>query len=298
MTATQMHKNEVPTSAALVQQLLAAQFPQWADLPIQRVPSSGTDNALYRAGDELLVRLPRIDWATEQADKERYWLPRLAPHLPLRLPEQLAMGEPGAGYPWSWAIYRWLPGQSARLDILAEPKQAATDLARFIQALQAIPTDGGPDAVTHELRGQSLQWRDEDTRAAIAEMAGLIDTAAALRVWEEALAAPEWAGSPVWFHGDLLAGNVLVHDGQVSAIIDFSGLGVGDPAPDMLIAWNLFAGASRDWFRRELAVDEATWARGRGQALAQAAMFIPYYLHTNPGGVAAAQRALAQLLDE
>ena len=297
MTATKMHENEVATSAELVRQLLADQFPQWARLPIRRVSSSGTDNALYRVGDELLARLPRIDWATEQAEKERHWLPKLAPHLPLPLPEQLAMGVPGAGYPWSWAIYRWLPGQSARLEILADPKQAATDLARFIRALQAIPTDGGPDADEHGLRGRSLTYRDEATRAAIAELGGLIDTAAALRVWEEALSAPEWTGPPVWFHGDLLSGNVLVHEGRVSAIIDFSGLGVGDPAPDMLIAWNLFDSVSRDWFRRELAVDEATWMRGRGQALAQAAIFIPYYLHTNPGGVAAARRALAELLD-
>ena len=293
-----MHDNEVSTSPELVQTLLADQFPRWAGLPIQRVPSSGTDNALYRVGEELLARLPRIDWAIEQADKERYWLPKLAPHLPLLLPEQLAMGEPGAGYPWSWAIYRWLPGQSARLDILADPKQAAMELARFIQALQAIPTDGGPAAAAHGLRGRSLKWRDEDTRNAIAQLDDLIDTAAALRVWEEALAAPEWNGPPVWFHGDLLAGNVLVHEGRVSAIIDFSGLGVGDPAPDMLIAWNLLDSASRDWFRRELEVDEATWTRGRGQALAQAAIFIPYYRHTNPGGVAAARRALTELLHE
>jgi aminoglycoside phosphotransferase (APT) family kinase protein len=296
MTAVNMHANEVHTDAQLVGRLLAAQFPQWADLPLTPVPSAGTDNALYRLGSDMVVRLPRIDWAVGQAEKERRWLPRLAPHLPLAIPEQLARGEPGEGYPWPWSIYRWLPGESATLERLNDPCQAAGQLARFVTALWQIDTTDGPPAAEHNLRGAPLALRDERARAAIAALAGVIDTERAKSVWEAALEAPAWEGEPVWFHGDLLSGNVLVERGHLSAVIDFGGLAVGDPACDLMIAWSLFSGASREVFRVETAVDETTWLRGRGCALSQAAIFIPYYWHTNPTGVKNARRMLAELL--
>lgn len=151
--------------------LLDAQFPQWADLPLAPVPSAGTDNAIYRLGDDLAVRLPRIHWATGQVVKERAWLPRLAPFLPLQLPVQLAVGEPAAGYPYQWAVYRWLPGEHATSAPLADPKQAARDLAAFILALQQIDTAGGPLASEHNLRGVPLALRDAATRAAITTVA-------------------------------------------------------------------------------------------------------------------------------
>jgi aminoglycoside phosphotransferase (APT) family kinase protein len=297
MTAN-MHANEVQTDAQLVGRLLAAQFPQWADLPLTPVSSAGTDNALYRLGGDMVVRLPRIDWAVGQAEKERRWLPRLAPHLPLAIPEQLAMGEPGQGYPWPWSIYRWLPGESATLEGLNDPCQAAGQLARFVTALWQIDTTDGPPAVEHNLRGAPLALRDERTRAAIAALAGVIDVRRATAVWEAALAAPAWEREPVWFHGDLLSGNVLVEQGHLSAVIDFGGLAVGDPACDLMIAWSLFSGMSREVFRVETAVDEATWARGRGCALSQAVIFIPYYRRTNPTGVKNARRMIAELLAE
>lgn len=298
MTAVNMHANEVHTDAQLVGRLLAAQFPHWADLPLTPVPSAGTDNALYRLGSDMVVRLPRIDWAVGQAEKERRWLSRLTPHLPLAIPEQLAMGEPGEGYRWSWSIYRWLPGESATLERLNDPCQAAGQLARFVTALWQIDTTDGPPAAEHNLRGAPLALRDERTRAAIAALAGVIDTERAKSVWEAALEAPAWEGEPVWFHGDLLSGNVLVERGHLSAVIDFGGLAVGDPACDLMIAWSLFSGASREAFRVETAVDETTWLRGRGCALSQAAIFIPYYWHTNPTGVKNARRMLAELLAE
>ncbi len=296
MTFQKMHDGEIATSVDLVARLVAGQFPQWAGRPLRPVPSSGTDNALYRLGDDLLVRLPRIDWAVGQAEKERRWLPRLAPHLPLQIPVQLALGEPAEGFPWPWSIYRWLEGENATLDRLADPLQAAADMARFIAALQRIDPAGGPPAFEHRLRGVPLELRDRQTRRAIAAMAGMIDEAAALAVWEAALAAPVWERPPVWFHGDLLPGNVLVHEGRLRAVIDFSGLGVGDPACDLMIAWGLFAGESRAHFREALAVDEATWQRGRGQALSQAVIFVPYYRETNPLGVAYARRMIDEVL--
>ncbi|MEZ4767223.1 MAG: aminoglycoside phosphotransferase family protein [Caldilineales bacterium] len=291
-----MHDGEVVSDAMLVRRLLAAQFPRWADLPIRPVASSGTDNALYRLGDELLVRLPRIDWAVGQVDKDLRWLPRLAPLLPLAIPEPLARGEPGEGYPWHWGIYRWLDGRDATHESLADPVRAAVDLAQFLAALQRIDPAGGPSAAENGLRGVPLATRDEDTRAAIAALDGLIDTDAALAAWEAALDVPDWDRAPVWFHGDVLPGNLLFEDGRLRAVIDFAGAGVGDPAPDLMIAWNLFSGASREAFRRTLGVDDATWARGRGHALSQALIFIPYYLHSNPVGVAVAWRAVAEVL--
>lgn len=293
-----MHANEVHTDTRLVRRLLATQFPLWADLPLTPVPSAGTDNALYQLGSGMVVRLPRIEWAVGQAEKERRWLPQLAPHLPLAIPEQLAMGEPDAGYPWPWSIYRWLPGESAALERLHDPCQAAVQLARFVTALWQVDATDGPSAAEHNLRGAPLALRDKPTRKAIAALAGIIDTGKATAVWEAALAAPAWEGEPVWFHGDLLSGNVLVEQGRPSAVIDFGGLAVGDPACDLMIAWSLFSGVSREVFRAETAVDEATWLRGRGCALSQAVIFIPYYWHTNPIGVKYARRMLDELLAE
>src|SRR5262245_36274599 len=192
MTTGKMHVDEVDTSVDLVARLLAAQFPQWASLPLAPVPSAGTDNALYRLGAEMVVRLPRIDWAVGQAEKERQWLPMLAPFLPLAIPVQLAIGAPGEGYPWPWSVYRWLAGESATFERLADPCQAAHDLAHFITALQQIDTTNGPRAVEHKLRGRPLALRDTQTREAIAAMQGMIDTDALTGIWEAALQAPEW----------------------------------------------------------------------------------------------------------
>lgn len=293
-----MHEGEVDTSPALVQQLLAGQFPQWANLPLRRVASAGTDHAIYRLGDDKSVRLPRIGWATGQAEKEMHWLPRLAPQLPLALPEPLARGEPAAGYPWPWSVYRWLPGQNATIDTLTHPEATAVTLAHFLTALQQIDTTGGPLAAAHQLRGVPLISRDEATREAIAALHGLYDAAVLVAIWEAALHAPDWDQAPVWFHGDVLPGNLLFENGRLTAIIDFGGLGVGDPACDLMIAWNLFTAESRAVLRQALAVDDATWARGRGHALAQAVIFIPYYLGTNPVGVAYARRAVAEIVAE
>lgn len=298
MSAGRMHADEVDTNIDLVVRLLAAQFPQWAGLPIRRVPSAGTDNALYRLGHDMVVRLPRIDWAIGDVEKEQQWLPKLAPFLPLAIPVPLAKGHPGEDYPWDWSIYRWFEGEEATIEGLADPCQAAVDLARFIAALQRIDTTGGPRAMDHDLRGSPLAMRETPTREAIAALQDMIDTEAATRVWEDALQTPEWARAPVWFHGDLLSGNLLVERGRLSAVIDFGGLGVGDPACDLMIAWSLFSGASRDAFRAALAMDDATWARGRGHALSQAVIFIPYYLNTNPLGVCNARRMVDEVLND
>ncbi|MEZ4590763.1 MAG: aminoglycoside phosphotransferase family protein [Chloroflexota bacterium] len=293
-----MHDDEVDTSPALVRQLLADQFPHWAHLPLKPVPSAGTDHAIYRLGTDKAVRLPRIGWATGQAEKERHWLPRLGPQLPLAVPQPLALGQPAAGYPWAWSVYRWLPGQNVASDTLTNPGETAVALAHFLAALQQIDTRDGPLAAAHHLRGAPLITRDEAFREAVAALPELYDRTLLTAIWEAALQAPGWDRAPVWFHGDVLPGNLLFVNGRLSAIIDFGGLGVGDPACDLMIAWNLFTAAGRAVLRQALAVDEATWARGRGHALAQAVIFIPYYLETNPVGVAYARRAVAEIVAE
>lgn len=299
MSARKMHAAEVETDAALVRRLLAAQFPEWAELPIERVRSGGTDNAIYRLGDDMAVRLPRIEWAIAQADKEHEWLPRLAPRLPLAIPVPLAMGMPAEGYPWRWSVCRWLPGENATVERIADLRRAAIALAQFIDALQRIETTGGPRPGQHNFgRGVPLAMRDAVTRAAIAKLGGMFDTGELTAAWGAALRAPVWDGPPVWIHGDLHPANLLVERGQVTAVIDFGGLGVGDPACDFAAAWTLFSneGESRDVFRAALSIDDASWARSRGWALSTGLIALPYYLDTNPVIVGMARRQIAEVL--
>lgn len=295
MSASKMHDEELEIDATLVRRLLAAQFPRWADLPIERARSAGTDNAIFRLGDDLALRLPRVSWATDQVDLESEWLPRLAPHLPLALPVPLAKGAPSAEYPWQWAICRWLEGEEAAMNRLADPEQAARDLAGFILALRQIDPSGGPRPEPGR-RGSPLATRDEETREAIASLRGMYDTDELIAAWDASLQASVWDGPPVWLHGDLQSGNLLAHQGRLSAVIDFGCLGVGDPACDHQAAWNFFSAAHREAFRAALRDDDATWARGRGWALSVAVIALPYYLHTSPEIVARSRFTIAEVL--
>ena len=289
-----MHPDQIDTDVELVRRLLAAQFPQWAELPIEPVVSYGTDHDIYRLGNHLAARLPRIEWASHQAAKEAKWLPKLAPHLPLAVPVQLAVGYPAGGYPFDWSVYQWLPGENAN-GTIDDLHRAAVDLAAFVKALRQVDTtDAHPRPPGR--RGAPLAELDEQVRASIARLDDRIDGTAALLSWEESLSAPRWEGEEVWVHGDLLPGNLLVVDGRLSAVIDFGALNVGDPACDLQPAWNVFTGDSRTRFRGELDVDDAAWLRGRGWALYQAVAALPYYWDTNPGMIRQASHALAQVL--
>jgi aminoglycoside phosphotransferase (APT) family kinase protein len=294
MAAAKMHADEVDTDVALVRRLLAAQFPHWADLSIDLVDSYGTDHDIYRLGDDLAARLPRIGWATRQAAKEAEWLPKLAPHLPLAIPTQLARGQPAEGYPFEWSVYEWLPGENA-IGTIDDLDQAAIDLAAFVRALRRIDWSGAHPRSPGS-RGGPLAELDEPVRRSIAELGDRIDGEAAVRSWEESLHASAWHGPDVWVHGDLLPGNLLVLDGRLAGVIDFGCLNVGDPACDLQPAWNVFAGPNRARYRAELEVDDASWLRGRGWALFQAVVALPYYWDTNPGMIRQASHALAQVL--
>jgi aminoglycoside phosphotransferase (APT) family kinase protein len=255
---------EVRIDIPLVRRLVAAQFPQWASLAVAPVESAGWDNTIFRLGSDLTARLPRRRIGAEQVRKEHQWLPVVAPHLPLAVPVPLGHGVPGEGYPWHWTVCPWLKGDLAALTRVANMGQAAMSLARFIAALQAIDSTGGP---VHEFRGVSLVAHDHNTRASAAVLQDSLDIASVLGVWEAALAVPAWTGQPAWMHGDLHPANLLVGRGELTAVIDFGLLGVGDPACDLMVAWTYLSSDSRDAFRSVLAVDDATWSRGRGWAL-------------------------------
>ncbi len=294
MGVVKMHEDEVETDVALVRRLLAGQFSHWADLPIALVDSYGTDHDIYRLGEDLSVRLPRIGWATQQAAREAEWLPKLAPHLPLAIPVPLAMGHPAEGYPYDWSVYAWLPGHNAN-GTIRDLEQAAVDLAGFVRALRGIETTGAHQRGRRS-RGAPLAELDEFVRRSIAQLGERIDGATVLRLWQESLDAPMWNGPELWLHGDLLPGNLLVVDGRLSAVIDFGGLNVGDPACDLQPAWNVFEGVSRARYLAELDVDEASWLRGRGTTIYQAVGGLAYYWDTNPGMVRQTAHALAQVL--
>lgn len=297
MTHQKMHDNEFPIDEVLVRQLLIERFPDWAGLPIAPVASAGTDNALFRLGDEMAVRLPRIPGAAGQVEKEQRWLPELAPHLPLAIPAPLGLGAPGADYPWHWSINRWLAGENATIDRLADPIEAAHTLGSFIVALRGLDASGGPAPGGHNsFRGEPLSNRDTGTRNAIAACEGLIDTRAALAAWDATMRVRPWTGRPAWIHGDLQAGNLLAENGRFTAVIDFGCLGIGDPAGDLLPGWSLFSGDSRVAFREAVHVDEATWARGRGWALSVSAVALPYYRDSNPMLAGLSRFAIEQVI--
>ncbi len=282
---------------ALVRRLVDTQFPQWAGLPLKLLNPAGSDHVIYRLGGELSVRLPRHPGAIGQAGKEFHWLPRLAPHLPLAIPVPVGVGDPGFGYPWPWAVSRWLDGEVATVEALGDSPGAAVELARFLDALHRFtPEDVPAGSSPEDLTGRPLSDRDRATRLAIAEVDGVFDAAAMTELWDAALTAPGWDRAPVWFHGDFHTGNLLTSDGRLSAVIDFGGLGTGDPACDLTIAFTLMSADSRAAFRDALGVDDATWLRGRGWALATGLNAYTSYAAVNPRIAAQTTRQITQAL--
>ncbi|WP_129669337.1 aminoglycoside phosphotransferase family protein [Phytoactinopolyspora endophytica] len=284
--------------AQLVKRLVKAQFPQWADLPVRPVEFDGWDNRTYRLGDEMSVRLPTHESYLPAVDKEHRWLPVLAPQLPVPIPRPIAKGEPGEGYPFEWAVRGWLDGETARADRIDDISAFAVAVAEFIQALQRIDASGGPRAGEHSFfRGASPAYYDGETRRSLAVLGDRVDTDRAMDVWQAALGAT-WDGDPVWFHGDIAEGNILVRDGRLAAVLDFGTSGVGDPACDLVIAWTFFSGASRQAFRGAVDQDAETWARARGWALWKALLGLAQNVDADHGDevVAAGQRVVEEVL--
>lgn len=280
-----MGDDRASVSAELVARLVAEQFPQWADLPVTPVIESGWDNHTFRLGSTMKVRLPSASRYVAQVEKENRFLPLLAPHLPLPVPVPLGVGTPGPGFDWPWSIYGWINGNTLSQERLADMARFGTEMARFLKALQAIDTNGAPPAGAQNFhRGGSLGFYDADTRDYIVGLGDRIDQAAAFALWEKALAS-RWPHDPVWIHGDIAVGNLLVSGGALSAVIDFGGCAIGDPACDLVIAWLFMDETARSAFRQGLGLDDATWARARGWAMWKALFLLSRNQPTHPAEV-------------
>ncbi len=279
MNQVKMHENEFTIDECLVRSLLKDQRPEWVDLPLNPIKSSGTDHALFRLGNEYVVRLPRLDGASENINKEYQWVPKLANLLTTPLSTPLFKGKPNEHYPSPWIITQWLDGHNPKFEQLNEYQQLAKDLAYFLNDLHSIRLDQGPCS----RRGVPLRHLNDETQNAIDKLEEDIDVQAIHALWKELSNIPSFDQNPVWVHGDFLPGNILVQHNRLKAVIDFSDVGIGDPACDLVIAWGLLKPHSRKIFREHLdQIDDNTWERGRGWALSIALIMLPYYKHSNP----------------
>jgi aminoglycoside phosphotransferase (APT) family kinase protein len=289
-----LHIDEIPIDTGLVRALVDRAMPQYVDLPIRRLASSGSTNALFRLGTDLLVRLPRQPGGSATIAKESKWLPVVGPSLPVAVPEVAAVFEPGQGYPERWSVVRWIDGEHPEVvdpDTPVDPRRAdlAMDLAEFVRALARadVPDGAVDDPDLHWYRGEPLATMDAVTRENIERCRTLGDFAfdldAAERLWEEAITLPgaNERPTPRWYHGDLAAENLLVRNGNLAAVLDFGALSVGDPAVDLSVAWEVLDPPARETFCKRLGVDDATWLRGRAWALCITLM-IWYYWTTMP----------------
>ncbi len=282
----------------VARRLIDRQFPQWSHLPITPVEFNGWDNRTFRLGRELTIRLPTGRWYAQQVDKEQQWLPVLAPQLPLPIPIPVAKGQPDAAFPYPWSVYRWLDGEIASNARIADLPLFARTLAGFLNALGHIDATGGPAPGQHNFyRGGPLATYQDEALQAINALGNEIPSEPVNRVWEDAMSTV-WDREPVWFHGDVASGNLLVRDARLAAVLDFGSSGVGDPACDTVIAWTFFSGASRASFRTDLAVDSGTWSRGRGWALWKALISLKGHLERDDPDAAQARRHIDQILTD
>lgn len=293
-----MKKRKCIIDIPLVQKLIAVQFPKLAHLPITPVDQSGWDNRTFHLGDRMVVRLPSDAAYTDQAEKAYRWLPELGPQLPLAIPIPLALGQPSEDFPWHWSIYNWIKGENATKERIEDLNRFAMTLANFLKTLQAFDTTGGPAAGQHSFyRGGALSTYHEETKQAIEQLGDKINKTLITEIWQKALAST-WDKPPVWVHGDIAPGNLLVDEGKLVAIIDFGQLCIGDPACDLAIAWTFFDEASRDAFWAALPLDVDTWARGRGWALWKALIVCASLPGTNPQNIEHAWHTIYEIITD
>lgn len=289
-----LHDDEIPIDARLVRALVDRALPHYADRPVRRLGRSGSTNALFRLGEDLLIRLPRQPGGSAAILKEARWLPVLGPSLPAGVPEVVAVLEPDCGYPEHWSVVRWIDGGHPEVvtpRTPADPRRAdlAAGLAGVVSALgrAEVPSEAVSDPALQWYRGEPLAAMDAVTRQNIGRCRALgdfgYDLDAAERLWDEAMRLPGAKDRPAprWYHGDLTAENLLARDGRLTAVLDFGGLSVGDPAVDLAVAWEVLDPPAREIFRGKLGADDATWLRGRAWALSLTLM-IWYYWATMP----------------
>ncbi|TCC39947.1 aminoglycoside phosphotransferase family protein [Kribbella sindirgiensis] len=292
-----MHEGQLEVTVELVEGLVKDQFPDWSALAVRPVPSHGTVNAVFRIGDELAARFPiqpgdaaEVQRELEdEADAAR----RLRAMSPYPTPAPVAIGTPGAGYPLPWAVQTWVDGTIAYDADVAGSTVFAEDLARFVLALRAQPTDGR--VFTSPGRGGLLTSQDEWVADCLERSRGMIDVDALTRLWADLRTTPRTEPDG-WTHRDLMPGNLLAQDGRLAGVIDVGMFTVSDPAMDLQPAWNLFDPTAREAFRAALGSDDADWRRGMGWAFAQAVGCLWYYVETNPVMSRTAHHTLTALL--
>lgn len=287
-----MHVDEVDINPELIKALLLEQFPEFTNHPLQKMHPEGTDNVLYRLGNDKLIRLPRTKSSSLNIEKELTWLPRLGPKLPISIPKILCKGLSNKNYPFPWLICEWLDGINPDQEDMVGKLKVAADLATFVNAMQQIPAKSGPNC----RRGQPLNTCDKQVLQSIPLLNKLYDTSLLKKLWESAINVPHWKKEPVWIHGDLHAGNLIVKDRILVGIVDWGLAGVGDPACDMMVAWTLLNQQSRKIFHSIIQPDDDSWARGRGWALFLGIVGYPYYRNKNPIFARIAKRALDQVI--
>jgi len=294
MPAHDMPPAEAALDAELVHLLLADQHPDLADLPILEL-AQGWDNAVFRLGDELVVRLPRRELSAALVHHEQKWLPRLAPSLPVPIPVPIRVGQPGLGYPWGWSVCAWFSGHTPINGHLDDPEGVARSLGGFVAALHQPAPAGAP---VNPYRGIRLRNRTAALIEHVDRLGDSIDAPAVLRCWDELVATPPWDGPPLWLHGDLHPANIVVEGNRLAAVIDFGDLCSGDPATDLAIAWMLFEPPTRAVFRGATShVDDSTWARARGWSLVLSVTMLANSAD-NPPFEELGRRTLAAVLDD
>lgn len=281
--------------AAVVKALVAEQFPRWAALPVSPVADQGRDNRTFRLGDELSVRLPSAAAYAAAVEKEDAALPVLAATLPTPVPEPVGTGAPGHGYPFAWSVRRWLPGHAMSRTTDVDHELFARDLGAFLTHLQAAPTEHGPPAGKQSFfRGCHPSVYSDEVDRALRLLADCVDVRRCRHIWHDATTTV-WSAPPVWLHGDLDLGNLLVREGRLGAVIDFGCCAIGDPACDLALAWTYFSGPARRAFRESLDLDVDTWRRARGWVLWKALVTIAGM--STPDSTGSHERHLTEALE-
>jgi aminoglycoside phosphotransferase (APT) family kinase protein len=306
-----LHVDELAIDHVLVRQLVDRTLPQCTALPIERLDASGSSNALFRLGKEFLVRLPRQPGGSETIKKEQRWLPIVAPLLPVRVPEIVALGEPDFGYPECWSVVRWLPGEAPRpaprgSSETSRARDLAVDLAHLVRAFRTIPVpaEAADNQRLRWYRGEPLASLDDEIRRNIEACRTIpdlrLDLDSVLGIWRESieLRGATASSAPHWYHGDLFAENLLVSQGRLSGVLDFGGLGVGDPTVDLLPAWEVLDPLAREDFRAVVGVADDTWRIGRAWALAIAVLTFPYYWTSMPERCASRAAIAQSVIDD
>jgi aminoglycoside phosphotransferase (APT) family kinase protein len=259
----------IDINLSLVAKLIKEQFPKWSNLSINPVEFSGNDNRTFRLGEKMLIRLPSAEDYADQVKKEQKWLPILAQKLSFKIPTPVALGQPSKIYPWHWSIYLWIEGVSANVLNIEDSllKSIAINLSEFLNEFHNIDVSNGPTPGAHNFwRGAHPIIYELETKESIAKLNGVISKNSALAAWAKATSS-HWNKNPVWVHGDLSSGNILIKDCKLTSVIDFGCIAIGDPACDLAITWTFFKNESRKIFKSNLKLDNDTWARARGWAL-------------------------------